>query len=344
MESEKTRETSAENGNERLARERAVIREKIRSGKEGRKTGLRENVIKCPECESRNLEHDHVRAEIVCRDCGLVLEENKVDQGPEWNSYNAEKKARTGPPSSVLVHDKGLSTMIDWKNRDSGGKYLSKETIASMDRLRKWQKRITIRNPQDRNLAFALGELDRMTSAMGLPESIQQTAAVIYRKAVEGNIIRGRSIEGMVTASLYAACKQHRVSRTLDEIATVSRVPQLQIGRSYRALISELKLGILPPSAAEFIPRFCSPFQFPDKSIQSEAEEIIRQAEELNLISGKGPEGIAASAIYIASRNTRFDTEVTQKKLAKIAGITQVTIRTRFKELVKLLHLEVEDT
>lgn len=340
---EKIKGNKKEIENDSLAKERALIRKGIKMGKEQQRLGSKE-ITKCPECGSSSLKYDKSRAETVCQQCALVLEENKVDPGPEWNSYDAEERARTGPPSNILVHDKGLSTMIDWKNKDSQGKCLQGEAAAKMGRLRKWQRRLRIRNPKDRNLSFALGELDRMTSALGITRPVQQTAAVMYRKAVGDDIIRGRSIEGMITACLYAACKQSKVSRTLDEIAGVSRVSRLHIGRSYRVLISSLKLGILPPSAMEFVSRFCSPFEFPDNNIRSSAENIIRQAEGSGVTSGKGPEGIAAAAIYIAAMASPFRYRVTQKKLAKIAGVTEVTIRNRYKELVKVLHLKIEET
>lgn len=342
MEIEKIR-VGPEAEKDSLAKERSTIRKNIRAGKERKKADLGKVLTECPECGSRALEFDSVRAETVCGKCGLVLEENIVDHGPEWGTYKAEKCARTGPPPNILLHDKGLSTFIDWKNRDAKGKYIPMKSFARMSRLRLLQRGLRIRNPKDKNLSYALGELSRMASALGIPKPIQETAALIYRKASDGNFIRGRSTEGIMTACLYAACKQYKVSRTLDEISEVSRVSKVQIGRSYRVLLSNLKMGILPPSPLEFIPRFCSPFNFSDNAVQMKAEEIIRRAEQIGVTSGKGPEGIAAAAIYIASRTARLANIVNQRKLAKIAGITEVTIRSRYKELVKVLQLDLNE-
>ena len=148
---------------------------------------------------------------MVCETCGLVLDDAFIDQGPEWRAFDSEqreKRARTGAPMSMLIHDKGLSTMIGWKNKDSYGKSIPTRNRAQLYRLRKWQRRIRVSNATERNLAFALSELDRMASGMGLPRNVRETAAMVYRRAVTKNLIRGRSIEGVVAASLYAACRQ----------------------------------------------------------------------------------------------------------------------------------------
>lgn len=230
--------------------------------------------------------------------------------------------------------------MIDWRDKDIKGKRLSGRTIASMKRLRKWQKRIRITNSLDRNLSFALGELNRMASALGIPRTIEEAGAVIYRRALNSDIIRGRSVEGMATASLYAACRQCKVSRTLEEIAEVSRVSKRGAARCYKIIAINLKLGILPTSALEYVPRFCSLMGLHDKKLQLESEEIIKRAEKLGIISGRGPQGIAASAIYISAKNSPFHKEATQARIAEISGVTEVTIRNGYKWLVKALNLE----
>jgi len=197
----------------------------------------------CPECGSRQLVHDYERAELVCQNCGLVLDEEFIDRGPEWRAFDHDqrmKRSRVGAPMTFTIHDKGLSTMIDWRNRDSYGRAISSKNRAQLYRLRKWQRRIRVSNATERNLAFALSELDRMASALGLPRNVRETAAVVYRDAVDKNLIRGRSIEGVAAAALYAACRQCSVPRTLDEIAEVSRVSRKEIGRTYRFISREL--------------------------------------------------------------------------------------------------------
>jgi len=295
----------------------------------------------CPECGGRQLTHDRERAELVCQSCGLVIDDEFIDRGPEWRAFDSvqqQKRARTGAPMTLTIHDKGLSTMIDWRNKDSYGRSISSKNRAQLYRLRKWQRRIRVSNATERNLAFALSELDRMASALGLPRNIRETSALIYRDAVDKNLIRGRSIEGVAASTLYAACRQCSVPRTLDEIAEVSRVSRKEIGRTYRFVARELGLRLLPTSPMDYVPRFCSGLTLHGE-IQSRTIEILRQAAERELTSGRGPTGVAAAAIYIAC--ILGGERRTQREVAEVAGVTEVTIRNRYKELAEKLDIEI---
>ncbi len=296
---------------------------------------------RCTNCGSTHLTRDYERGELVCDECGLVLEEAMIDQGPEWRAFDAEqgaKRARTGAPSTLTIHDKGLSTEIGWRNRDTFGKSIPTRNRAQLYRLRKWQRRIRVSNATERNLSFALAELERIASSMGLPRNVRETAAMIYRKAVNRNLIRGRSIEGVVAASLYASCRQCNVPRTLDEIASKSRIGRKEIGRTYRFMTRELQLKLLPTKPADYIQRFCSELKLKGE-IQTRANEILKLATERELTSGRGPTGVAAASIYIAS--VQAGERRTQREVAEVAGVTEVTIRNRYKELTEKLNLRV---
>jgi transcription initiation factor TFIIB len=296
----------------------------------------------CPDCGGTHLVRDYSRGELVCEECGLVLDEQLIDQGPEWRAFDAdqgEKRARTGAPMTYTIHDKGLSTEIGWKNKDSYGKSIPTRNRAQLYRLRKWQRRIRVSNATERNLAFALSELDRMASGMGLPRNVRETAAVIYRKAVNKNLIRGRSIEGVVAASLYGACRQCNVPRTLDEIAAASRVGRKEIGRTYRFMTRELKLKLMPTRPEDYISRFCSELKLSGE-VQTKAMDILSDAAKKELTSGRGPTGVAAAAIYISS--IICNARRTQREVADVAGVTEVTIRNRYKELTERLGIEIQ--
>lgn len=301
-----------------------------------------DEVMECPECTGSHLVRDYNRGELVCEDCGLVVDEQLIDQGPEWRAFDSEqgdKRARTGAPMTYTIHDKGLSTEIGWKNKDSYGKSIPTRNRAQLYRLRKWQRRIRVSNATERNLAFALSELDRMASGMGLPRNVRETAAMIYRKAVNKNLIRGRSIEGVVAASLYAACRQCNVPRTLDEIAGASRVGRKEIGRTYRFMTRELKLRLMPTKPEDYISRFCSELKL-SGDVQAKAMEILKEAAEKELTSGRGPTGVAAASIYISS--ILCNARRTQREVADVAGVTEVTIRNRYKELTDKLGIEIQ--
>ncbi len=293
----------------------------------------------CPDCGSTNLSDD--KSEIVCNECGLVVEHDVVDPGPDWRAFDSEqrdKRDRVGAPMTYTIHDKGLSTMIDWRDRDTHGTSLPSYKRAEMYRLRKAHKRARVSNATERNLAFALQELERMESHLGLPKNVRETAAVVYRKAVEKKLIRGRSIEGVAAASIYAACRQYKVPRTLDEISDASQVDKKEIGRSYRYISRHLKLSVPPASPTDYISRFASDLDLPGE-LQTKAIEILKTAMDKGLTSGRGPMGVAAAALYIAS--VLHGERRTQRDIAEVARVTEVTVRNRYKELIEKLKIDV---
>ncbi|MCL4334723.1 MAG: transcription initiation factor IIB [Candidatus Thermoplasmatota archaeon] len=309
--------------------------------KEKKRTGIDE-ITKCPECGSTQLIRDYERGELICNKCGLVIDDSYIDQGPEWRAFDSEQsdsRSRAGSPMTYTIHDKGLSTDISWKNKDSYGKSIPTRNRAQLYRLRKWQKRIKVSNAAERNLSQALQELERIASNLSIPNDVRESAAVIYRKAVKQNMIRGRSIEGVVAGSIYAACRITNVPRTLDEIASVTRVKKKEIGRTYRIMSRYLKLNILPSKPDDYVNRFCSKLKLSVEA-RRKASDILKMARENDLTSGKGPTGVAAAAIYIASLST--GERRTQRSVAEVAGVTEVTIRNRYKELTEKLELNVE--
>ena len=300
-----------------------------------------EETIKCPECGSTHLSKDYSRAELVCRDCGLVIDQDFIDHGPEWRAFDSEqreKRARTGAPMTYTIHDKGLSTMIGWQNRDSYGKSIPTRNRAQLYRLRKWQTRTRISDSTERNLAIALSSLDRMSSTLGLPRNVRETAAMIYRKAVRRKLIRGRSIEGVSAAVLYAACRQCNVPRTLEEIGRVANMPKKEIGRNYRNISRKLDLKLLPTTPQDYISRFSSQLSL-SNDVQAKTNEILKKAANEELTSGRGPTGLAAAALYIAT--ILCGERRTQREVADVAGVTEVTIRNRYKELAEKLDINI---
>jgi len=295
----------------------------------------------CPECGSTRIMRDYECAELVCMNCGFVLAAKMTDRGPEWRAFDDEqrtKRTRVGAPLTYTIHDKGLSTMIDWHDRDVYGKSLSPGQKAQVYRLRKWQRRIRVSDATERNLAFALSEITKIANNLNLPKSILETASVIYRKAVKERLIRGRSIQGVTAAAIYLACRQCGLARTLEEIAQASSVNKKEVGRSYRFLIKELNYSIPPLKPSQYITKFSNQLTMQGK-VEEIAHKILAAAKELKLTSGRGPTGIAAAASYIASVLT--GERKTQREIAEIAQVTEVTIRNRYKELVERLTFQM---
>ncbi len=286
----------------------------------------------CPECDG----HVVVRGDQThCEDCGLVVDEDRIDRGPEWRAFDAaerDEKSRVGSPTTTMMHDRGLSTTIDWRDKDGYGGTLSNRKRRQFQRLRTWDERFRTRDSSDRNLKHALGELERMGAALDVPDSAEETASVIYRRALEDGLLPGRSIEGMATAALHAAIRQAGVPRSLEELATVSRIDYLEAARSYRYLVRELELPMAPPDPLEYVPRYASTLGLSNET-ERRAHELLKSGMEAGLHSGKHPVGLAAAALYAASRLT--EETLTQDAVSEAADVSNVTIRNRYQELLE---------
>jgi transcription initiation factor TFIIB len=295
-----------------------------------------EMVKKCPECGSINLFWNREKGEIICRDCGLVIEDKMVDFGQEWREGedSTERKGRAGAPMTYTQYDQGLGTEI---GTSSDLYSLDGKDRNKFFRLRKWQYRIS--TAIERNLKLALAELKRVASFLKLPKSVEEEAARIYTLAVQRGLVRGRSMESVVAGALYAACRRHEVPRTLDELSEASGIEKKEIGRTYRFVTRELQITVMPSNPSDYIARFASSLKLSPES-QSYAVEILNKAQKVELTSGRGPTGIAAAALYVSA--LIHGEKRTQREVADVAGVTEVTIRNRYKELLDELDLEKE--
>jgi transcription initiation factor TFIIB len=296
----------------------------------------------CPECGSTVIYRDPTRGEIICGNCGIVISERYIDQGPEWRAFSSEEKegrSRVGAPTTFAMHDKGLSTVIDRRDIDVYGNKLVPSRRAQIYRLRKWQIRSMVHNSVQRNLATAMSELDRLTSQLGIPRDIKETAAIIYRKALERRLVRGRTIDGVTAAAVYLACRLHHVPRALEEIVTHTHAGRKELGRSIRLILHTSGIAIPRPKPQDFISRFGEDLRM-SVNAQRRAIEIIDQAQAMGLTAGKDPTGMAAAALYIAGLIE--GERRTQQEVAGAAHITEVTVRNRYKEMVQKLNLKVE--
>ncbi len=284
----------------------------------------------CERCEGTNIIIDHEAGEEICGNCGLVLNDNAINMGPEWRAFSHEEansRSRTGMATSYVIYDKGLSTVLTGF-RDGNGKKLKGETIQTMNRLRKYDNRSKMDETRRRNLSIAMGELDRMSDALHLPQSIKERSAIMYRKALKADYIRGRSIDAFVGACIYVVCRQSGLPRQLKEISTLSKREHSEIARTYRFLLREMGLKMPIDDPFKFIPKMASRLELRVET-EHRAVEILRSVKKLQGLSGKDPKGVAAAAIYKACMENS-DKRV-QKIVAEAAGTTEVTLRNRLK-------------
>jgi len=299
-------------------------------------------MVKCPECGSENVQRDPRTGEYVCKKCHVVMSDDQIDMGKDWRSFeNSDKQENvgTGSPMKYTKINKGLETMIERSGRDLRGNKLSTKSRAQMYRLIKWHKRSSISNSMQRNLSIALTELRRIASYLNIPNSLIETAALLYRKTVEKGLIRGRLIEAVVSAVLYSVCRTYNVPRTLNEMAEASGLTKKEIGRTYRFIVKELDISVPLTDPTYYISRFVSVLNL-SAEVEAKGKQIVKKAISSGLISGRGPTGVAAAAVYIAALMS--GERRTQKEVANVAGVTEVTIRNRYRELKAKLKLKVD--
>lgn len=276
---------------------------------------------------------DTVGGELYCSNCGFVVKEKIEETGPEWRSFSNEERddrSRAGPPTSVALHDMGLATMIGGVNKDASGRSLPGSMKSTVERLRTWDRRSQVHKSADRNLSQAFSELRRFSDKLSVSEAVTEKAAYIYRKALERKLVRGRSITTIMAAALYAACRDREIPRTLKDLAAVSNVKKKDIARSYRLLLKEMNIQMPVVDPAKCVSKIASRAGMSEKT-QRRALEILMRAEQIRISAGKAPMGLAAAALYVAC--TLESEDKTQRDVAEAAGVTEVTIRNRYKDL-----------
>jgi len=290
----------------------------------------------CSYCGETALVYDRETGEEVCENCGLVVSERGVNTGPEWRAFTSaenSQRARAGTALSYTLFDMGLSTGFSGY-RDGRGNHLPFETVNRMSRLRRHDSRSKLDETWRRNLSIAMVELERMTDEVHIPPSVKEQAAVIYRKALRLDLIRGRSIEAFVAASIHAACRLNRIPRSLKNIAGVSTRRLEEVSKTYRLLIQELRLKMPIDDPMKYVSGIASRLEVRPET-ERYAVELLRRAKKRRGLSGKDPRGVAAAALYMAC--TENGDKKKQKDVAAAANTTEVTLRNRMKGLKKVL-------
>jgi transcription initiation factor TFIIB len=279
--------------------------------------------------------------ELIRKDTGEVISDNSPSPEKEWRSFNIEEsqnRARVGTPTSLAFHDMGLATKIGNESTDASGNVIDAATRTRMGRLRMWNSRSQSHSPTERNLQQAFSMLSRIKDRLGLPNHVTEKAAYTYRKAQERGLIRGDTIGSVLAASIYVAARQSGVLRTLDDISEISDIKPGEVARSYRRIISELDINVPLIDPRKYIVKVANNLKF-DEKIKRKALELMELAQKKNLVVGKDPISMAASIIYLVNLSERKPR--TQAEIAKAAGVTEVTVRNRSKELRKKLDVSL---
>ncbi len=292
----------------------------------------------CPMCGKGPMITDASGGEMFCSNCGYVVKDKIEELGPEWRTFSKEDspdRSRVGTPSTLAMHDMGLATVVGLENRDASGKSLQSSMKQTLERLRTWDRRSQIHEPIDRNYRQAFGELDRLADKLNVSDAVVEKAAYIYRKAVEKKLVQGRSISAIIAASLYAAFRDTETPRTLKDVAAVSNVKKKELARAYRTLLREMDLRMPVADPIKSVSRIASKAGLSERT-RRRAIEILRLAQETGTSAGKDPMGLAAAALYVAS--VMENENKTQKDVAEADGVTEVTIRNRYKGLKAALR------
>ena len=292
---------------------------------------------RCPACGGKKMVTDENTGELFCGKCGFVLTEKIADMGAEWRTFSSydTNRTRTGAATSLTMHDMGLSTVIGAANKDSTGKPLSAGVKSSIERLRTWDSRTQAHTSGDRNLRHALNEMDKLKDKLALTDAVINRAAYIYRKAMEKKLVRGRSIQGLVAACIYASCRNTETPRTLDDIANGINIRRKDVARCYRLIFRELEMKMPVVDPIKGVSRIASIAELSEKS-KRKAITILDQAKKIGASAGKDPMGIAAAALYLACIST--GEMKSQKDISMASGVTEVTIRNRCAGLRKILQ------
>ena len=292
--------------------------------------------VTCSSCNNNTgqIITDSESGEIICRNCGMVMLDNVQESRPEWRSFTTDEvnnsRSRTGMPTSLARHDKGLATIIGRANKDASGQVLDAAMRTTMERLRTWDFRTQAHTSTDRNLRQAFEHLDKLKDKLGLSDAIIEKTAYIYRKAQENGMVRGRTINSVLAASLYIACRELEVSRTLKDIAAISNIKRKELARMYRLMFFKLDVKIPMVDPLKCIAKISNKINLSEKT-KRQAISIMNDVTKKEISAGKDPMGIAATVLYLSCLKT--DEYRSQIDIASAAGVTEVTIRNRFKDL-----------
>lgn len=298
-------------------------------------------ILACSTCNTdQTAITDPESGEIICSKCGLVISEKIEDYAHQerraYSIQEADERARTGARTSLAFHDMGLSTIIGKANKDASGQLLNSAMCSSMDKLRIWDSRIHVNSSEDRSLRRAFHQLNTLRDKLGLSDTLVEKSAYLYRKAQERGLIRGRTVDGIMTAAVYIACRETGTPKSLEDISIVSNLKRKDITRCYRRLVFDLDIKIPIVDPMKCIVKVANKLSLSEKT-KHKAMNLMTYAIKMEINAGKIPMGLAATVLYASCMKTGEN--VSQTNIAEASGVTEVTIRNRFKDLTSRIKI-----
>ena len=296
--------------------------------------------ILCPLCNKHlNIITDQNSGELICTTCGSVIIDNTEETRSEWTSSNIQElgfRDRTGAPTSLAKYDRGLSTVIGRADKDASGRQIDLAMKGRIGRWRTWDARSQTKDSSKRNLQSAFIQLYTMKDVLGLPDSAIEKIAYLYRKIQERRLIKGRTIKGALAVAAYIACRELGIPRTLKEIAKISNLKEKEIARIYRKVIIELDLKVPQVDASKEIIKIGNICGISERA-KRRAVKMMMTVRQTDIFAGKNPMGLAGAVLYLSCK--AYDEEITQNKIAEVAGVTEVTLRHDLDIVIKLTEI-----
>ena len=284
--------------------------------------------VLCPICNKHsNIITDQNTGELICTACGSVIIDNTEAARSEWTSSNIQEfdfRDRTGAPTSLAKYDRGLSTVIGKMDKDASGRQIDLAMRSRIGRWRTWDARSQTNDSSKRNLQSAFIQLYTMKDVLGLPESAIEKIAYIYRKIQERKLIKGRTIRGALAVASYIACRELGIPRTLKEIAKISNLKEKEVAKIYRKVMFELDLKVPQVDTFKEIIKLGNICGISEKA-KRRAIKLMMIVMKTEISAGKNPMGLAGAVLYLSCKE--YDEEITQSKIAEVAGVTEVTLR-----------------
>ncbi|MDQ3903841.1 MAG: transcription factor IIB [Thermoproteota archaeon] len=337
-----------------------------------------EYYTQCPECKSHVI-HDYSKGEYICEKCGCVVMDQVDDYGPESHSTDFEEKTRNTRASgftSLSLHDYGLRTEIALGSKDYSGKSIDYEMMEKMNNMRKWHSRIRVASPKERRLSNVLSKINEISSAMSLPKTLVETAAMLYRNFENKSEAKGKSVICMAAATIYLACKRCSIIRSLEEIVIATGIGEQDksslklASKYYRMMVMEMGvftehmtpsssssahiISQLEPSPSptmieykaisatlaidQYVAKLANMAKI-DMKVERLAIDLAHKTHDHMLADGKAPNGLAAAYIYLAA--VLLGVNLLQIDVSSLAGVTEVTIRNRCKDILTSFKLVI---